>query len=65
MQNLIDRLRPLVGLKGWDYCVLWKTEDIMQHLRTNSCDLLAQLPSSLPFRAFLVEFLYRDSYRIK
>ncbi|XP_024932813.3 transcription factor ABORTED MICROSPORES isoform X1 [Ziziphus jujuba] len=83
----MDRLRPLVGLKGWDYCVLWKlsedqrfiewmncccggTENIQndgdqqpsfpvspvlpcrdtmfQHPRTNSCDLLTQLPSSIP-----------------
>ncbi|XP_037493715.1 transcription factor ABORTED MICROSPORES [Jatropha curcas] len=85
LQSLIERLRPLVGLKGWDYCVLWifsddqrflewmecccgGTEDIQnggddvqfplsssccrdlifQHQRTKSCELLAQLPTSIP-----------------
>ncbi|XP_050262852.1 transcription factor ABORTED MICROSPORES [Quercus robur] len=86
MQNLMERLRPLVSLKGWDYCVLWKlSEDqrfiewmdcccagtdntqnageellfpvstvlpcrdtMFQHPRTKACDLLAQLPSSMP-----------------
>ncbi|KAE8008780.1 hypothetical protein FH972_005256 [Carpinus fangiana] len=86
MQNLMERLRPLVGLNGWDYCVLWKLNEdqrfiewidcscagstdnnqnagellfpvspvlpcrdtMFQHPRTKSCDLLAQLPSSMP-----------------
>ncbi|KAK6946443.1 Myc-type, basic helix-loop-helix (bHLH) domain, partial [Dillenia turbinata] len=86
MQNLMGRLRPIVGLKSWDYCVLWKLSedqrflewmdcccsgvettqsageellflvssvvacrDVMfQHQRTQSCDLLSQLPSSMP-----------------
>ncbi|KAL6351259.1 hypothetical protein AAG906_035051 [Vitis piasezkii] len=86
VQSLKERLRPLVGLKSWDYCVLWKlSEDqrfldwmdcccagsenstqnggeeilfpvssvllcrdaMLQHPRTKSCDLLAQLPSSI------------------
>eukprot|EP00257_Ricinus_communis_P006222 XP_002521282.2 transcription factor ABORTED MICROSPORES isoform X1 [Ricinus communis] len=85
-QNIMERLRPLVGSKGWDYCILWKlTEDqrylewmgcccggtgntqanggeelqfpvssvlpcrdiIFQHPTSKSCELLAQLPSSL------------------
>ncbi|KAK9287235.1 hypothetical protein L1049_015648 [Liquidambar formosana] len=86
VQNFMERLRSLVGLKSWDYCVLWKlSEDqrfiewmdcccsgaennqnggeelhfpvspvlpcrdvLSQHTRTKSCDLLSQLPSSMP-----------------
>ncbi|KAF2302083.1 hypothetical protein GH714_032460 [Hevea brasiliensis] len=87
-QDSMERLRPLVGLKGWDYCVLWKLSDdqrflewmdcccggnentqnggeelqvpvssssvvpcrdvVFQHPRTKSCELLSQLPSSIP-----------------
>ncbi|KAF5205702.1 Aborted microspores transcription factor protein [Thalictrum thalictroides] len=86
--NLLEKLRPFVGLKSWDYCVLWKLsedqrfiewvgcccggvdqniqnggddellfsvsthlscKDVMfQHSRTKNCDLLSQLPSSMP-----------------
>nr|ASW18440.1 aborted microspores protein [Tapiscia sinensis] len=89
VQNLMERVRPLVGLKSWDYCVLWKLSedqrfiewldcccggsvnthhedggnqelhfpvspvlpcrDVMfQHPISKSCQLLAQLPSSIP-----------------
>lgn len=27
VQSFIERLRPLVGIKGWDYIVLWKLSD--------------------------------------
>ncbi|XP_050231040.1 transcription factor ABORTED MICROSPORES [Mercurialis annua] len=85
--NIMERLRPLVGFKGWDYVVLWKLSDdqryvewmdcccsgtentqinggeeaqfsvssvvacrdiIFQHPTSKSCELLAQLPSSIP-----------------
>lgn len=86
--NLLERLRPLVGFKNWDYCVVWKLSDdqrflewvdcccggnesvqnggeleemlfpvspvlpcrdaLFQHPRTKPCNLLSQLPSSIP-----------------
>ncbi|KAF3432227.1 hypothetical protein FNV43_RR26966 [Rhamnella rubrinervis] len=89
MQSLLERIRPLVGLQGWDYCVLWKLREdqrfielmdcccggvestqnhgadeeevvytvsqvrtcrdaMFQHPRITACDLLFQLPSSMP-----------------
>ncbi|KAM7475166.1 hypothetical protein LguiB_022409 [Lonicera macranthoides] len=92
LMESMERLRPIVGLKSWDYCVIWKfsedqrylecmdcccagtdhhqaihqsngtgeellfpvssllaCKDIMfPHPRTKSCDLLSQLPSSIP-----------------
>ncbi|KAI5647806.1 hypothetical protein M9H77_33811 [Catharanthus roseus] len=85
VQNLTERIRTILGLKSWDYCVIWRlSEDqrvlewvdcccggaekihsgeellfpvsstlpcrdiIIQHPRINSCNLLAELPSSIP-----------------
>ncbi|KAL3512811.1 hypothetical protein ACH5RR_025528 [Cinchona calisaya] len=84
VHNSAERLRPILGLKSWDYFVIWRlSEDqrslewmdcccagtenihtgeelfhvssdlscrdiIFQHRRTKACDLLAQLPSSIP-----------------
>ncbi|XP_027122062.2 transcription factor ABORTED MICROSPORES-like [Coffea arabica] len=84
VQNFTERLRPILGLKSWDYFAIWRlaedqrslelvdcccagTENIhsgeelfplspslpcrdviYQHPRTKACDLLAQLPSSIP-----------------
>ncbi|CAK9134555.1 unnamed protein product [Ilex paraguariensis] len=86
VQNLMERLRPIVGMKSWNYCVFWRlneeqrffewmgcccagTENLQNggeeilfpvssvlpcrdfmfmHPRTISCDLLVQLPSSMP-----------------
>ncbi|KAG9156386.1 hypothetical protein Leryth_009245 [Lithospermum erythrorhizon] len=84
MQTFMQRIRPILGLKSWDYSVLWKLSHdqrflewvdcccggientnggeelhfsastdfpcrdvIFQHQRTKSCDLLAQLQTSI------------------
>uniref|UniRef100_A0A2N9FLJ0 BHLH domain-containing protein n=1 Tax=Fagus sylvatica TaxID=28930 RepID=A0A2N9FLJ0_FAGSY len=37
MQNLMERLRPFVGLKGWDYCVLWKLSEGQRFIEWMDC----------------------------
>ncbi|PRQ24979.1 putative transcription factor bHLH family [Rosa chinensis] len=37
MSNLIPRLRPLVGLKGWDFCVVWKLSEDQRFVEWMDC----------------------------
>ncbi|XWS40215.1 hypothetical protein CRYUN_Cryun18bG0121200 [Craigia yunnanensis] len=36
-QNLMERIRQLVGPKGWDYCVLWKLTDDQRFIEWVDC----------------------------
>ncbi|XP_057807943.1 transcription factor ABORTED MICROSPORES [Salvia miltiorrhiza] len=37
VQSFIERLRPLVGIKGWDYIVLWKLSDDRRSIELMDC----------------------------
>ncbi|KAM1003197.1 hypothetical protein ACFX2C_003553 [Malus domestica] len=37
MPNLIQKLRSLMGLKGWDYCVLWKLSEDQRFIELSDC----------------------------
>ncbi|KAI6677560.1 hypothetical protein NL676_038356 [Syzygium grande] len=97
VQTLMERLRPLIGSTGWDFCVLWKlSEDqrliewidcccagaehneiggeefgfpvspcrdaMFQHpRRTKACELLAQMPSSVPLESGIYAHAFMSS----
>jgi hypothetical protein len=63
VQNLMERLRPLVGVKSWDYCVLWKLSEDRRLMQTILIKLMSlSFPLSLSlsllvFNLFGVRFL--------
>ncbi|KAF9612146.1 hypothetical protein IFM89_038334 [Coptis chinensis] len=37
LQNLLEKLRPIVGFKSWDYCVLWKFSEDQRFIEWVGC----------------------------
>ncbi|MCD9640155.1 hypothetical protein HAX54_025298 [Datura stramonium] len=37
LMHLMERLRPILGLKSWDYCVLWKLSEDQRYLEWICC----------------------------
>nr|XP_016515457.1 PREDICTED: transcription factor ABORTED MICROSPORES-like [Nicotiana tabacum]XP_016515458.1 PREDICTED: transcription factor ABORTED MICROSPORES-like [Nicotiana tabacum]XP_016515459.1 PREDICTED: transcription factor ABORTED MICROSPORES-like [Nicotiana tabacum]XP_016515460.1 PREDICTED: transcription factor ABORTED MICROSPORES-like [Nicotiana tabacum]XP_016515462.1 PREDICTED: transcription factor ABORTED MICROSPORES-like [Nicotiana tabacum] len=37
LMHLMERLRPIMGLKNWDYCVLWKLSEDQRFLEWICC----------------------------
>ncbi|CAN8270844.1 unnamed protein product [Cochlearia groenlandica] len=35
--NLLEKLRPLVGVRAWDYCVLWRLNEDQRYVKWMGC----------------------------